>query len=82
MLTGMGRDGADGLRAIKGCGGMAIAEHQSSCVVYGMPEGSYRNRSSGCGGATGTYCRSHKRNGSSHSSALQRWQVFQRLNVQ
>lgn len=37
ILTGMGRDGADGLRLIKNAGGSTIAEHESSCVVYGMP---------------------------------------------
>jgi two-component system chemotaxis response regulator CheB len=37
VLTGMGRDGANGISLIKEAGGMAIAEHESSCVVYGMP---------------------------------------------
>jgi len=37
ILTGMGRDGADGMHAIKNAGGITIAEHESSCVVYGMP---------------------------------------------
>ncbi|MEN6415461.1 MAG: chemotaxis-specific protein-glutamate methyltransferase CheB [Armatimonadota bacterium] len=37
VLTGMGRDGANGTKLIKQAGGVAIAEHESSCVVYGMP---------------------------------------------
>jgi two-component system, chemotaxis family, protein-glutamate methylesterase/glutaminase len=37
VLTGMGSDGAAGLRAIKEQGGTTIAEHESTCVVYGMP---------------------------------------------
>lgn len=37
LLTGMGRDGADGLLAMFRAGAHTIAEHASSCVVYGMP---------------------------------------------
>lgn len=38
LLTGMGRDGAQGMLAIKNQDGPTIAEHQSTCVVYGMPK--------------------------------------------
>jgi len=38
LLTGMGRDGAEGLKLLKDKGWLTYAEHQSSCVVYGMPK--------------------------------------------
>ena len=38
ILTGMGKDGVEGLQKIKACGGNSIAEDESTCVVFGMPE--------------------------------------------
>lgn len=38
LLTGMGKDGAQGLRRIKEQGGMTIAQDKESCAVFGMPK--------------------------------------------
>lgn len=37
ILTGMGRDGAMGMKAIKQLHGKTIAQNEESCVVFGMP---------------------------------------------
>ena len=38
LLTGMGRDGVNGLQAIKSEGGKTIAESEETSVLYGMPK--------------------------------------------
>lgn len=38
LLTGMGKDGAEGLLAIKERGWHTIAQNQESCIVFGMPK--------------------------------------------
>src|SRR4051812_39195158 len=37
VLTGMGKDGLAGARAVKAAGGRVLCEAESTCVVYGMP---------------------------------------------
>jgi two-component system, chemotaxis family, protein-glutamate methylesterase/glutaminase len=37
ILTGMGKDGAEGLKAMREAGAYTIGQNQASCVVYGMP---------------------------------------------
>jgi two-component system, chemotaxis family, protein-glutamate methylesterase/glutaminase len=38
MLTGMGGDGADGLKAMRDAGARTFGQDEASCVVYGMPK--------------------------------------------
>lgn len=38
ILTGMGQDGTVGAAAIRDAGGLVIAEHESTSIIYGMPK--------------------------------------------
>ena len=37
LLTGMGKDGAQGMLEIRQAGGYTVAQNEATCVVYGMP---------------------------------------------
>jgi len=41
ILTGMGKDGADGLLEMRHHGARTLGEDEASCVVYGMPKAAY-----------------------------------------
>lgn len=37
IMTGMGADGLQGMKAIANAGGLTVGQDESSCIVYGMP---------------------------------------------
>ncbi len=41
ILTGMGKDGAAGLKALKDLGATTIGQDEDTCVVYGMPRAAF-----------------------------------------
>jgi two-component system chemotaxis response regulator CheB len=38
MLTGMGGDGSDGMKAMRDAGARTLAQDEASCIVFGMPK--------------------------------------------
>jgi two-component system chemotaxis response regulator CheB len=38
ILTGMGKDGAEGLRQMRAAGAATIGQNEATCIVYGMPK--------------------------------------------
>ena len=42
ILTGMGRDGADGMLKMHNAGAFTIGQDKQTCVVYGMPMEAYK----------------------------------------
>lgn len=43
ILTGMGKDGAEGLLRLRGLGAITFAQDEASSVVYGMPRAAWEN---------------------------------------
>jgi len=41
ILTGMGRDGAKGLKAMRDAGARTLGQNEKTCVVYGMPKAAF-----------------------------------------
>lgn len=48
LLTGMGRDGAQGLVALRRSGALTVAQDEASCTVFGMPREAIRLGGAAC----------------------------------
>ncbi len=44
LLTGMGKDGADGLLEIRRAGGRTVSQDEATSVVWGMPKAGWENK--------------------------------------
>ena len=42
IMTGMGADGAKGLKSMADAGAKTIGQDAESCIVYGMPKEAYK----------------------------------------
>jgi two-component system chemotaxis response regulator CheB len=43
ILTGMGRDGAQGMKLMRDAGAATLGQDEASCVVYGMPKAAFES---------------------------------------
>lgn len=43
ILTGMGKDGAKGLKKMREAGGVTLSQDENTCAVYGMPRAAFDN---------------------------------------
>jgi two-component system chemotaxis response regulator CheB len=41
ILTGMGKDGAEGLKQMRAAGAATIGQNEATCIVYGMPKAAH-----------------------------------------
>ena len=45
VLTGMGDDGSEGVKAVSEAGGYVVAESEETAVIFGMPQQAIRSGS-------------------------------------
>ena len=44
VMTGMGKDGAEGLLALRGAGAATFVQNKETCIVFGMPAAALQNQ--------------------------------------